>query len=407
MIPEQKVMYLHPSRVRAVVQVLQMIFEEGKYADKAIGYVLRNNPKAGSKDRGFIAEHSYEIVRYFRFYYTWLGKVPNNENEWWQLLGIYFLHKGHELPTFSEWRFTNQTFKENANLPELYKRPVLESIPDWLDEVGEKELGAIWPDTLTALNKPAEVILRTNTLNTDRAQLAATLLSEGIETIALSSPEALQLKQRSNIFTSKAFKAGHFEVQDLSSQQVAHFVAPEPGMKVIDACAGGGGKTLHMAALMQNKGTITAMDTFDWKLQEIKQRAKRAGVFNIRTQVIEGTKSTKRLAKSAERVLLDVPCSGLGVLRRNPDAKWKLSDEFLDEVRATQQTIISNYANMTAPHGILIYATCSILPSENRKQVEKFLKSPAGEEFIFLTDKSLLPQQGFDGFYMAKMQRKS
>jgi 16S rRNA (cytosine967-C5)-methyltransferase len=407
MIPEKKPLYLHPIRVRAVVQVLQMIFEEGKYADKAIGYVLRNNPKAGSKDRGFIAEHSYEIVRYFRFYYTWLGKVPSNENDWWHLLGIYFMHKGHELPSFSEWRDINSVYKRNAALPELNNRAVQESIPDWLDTVGEAELKDKWPATLSALNKPAEVVIRANTLVTDRTQLAATLLAEGIETIELASAEALQLKTRSNIFTSKAFKDGLFEVQDLSSQQVAHFVAPEPGMKVIDACAGGGGKTLHMAALMQNKGSIIAMDTFDWKLQEVKSRARRAGAFNIRTQVIESTKSTKRLAKSAERVLLDVPCSGLGVLRRNPDAKWKLSDEFLDQVRATQQTILSEYANMTKPHGILVYATCSILPSENKKQVDAFLNSPNGEEFLFITDKSLLPQQGFDGFYMAKMQRKS
>jgi 16S rRNA (cytosine967-C5)-methyltransferase len=400
---EKKPTYFHPARIRAVVQVLQLIFEEGKYADKAIGYVLKNNPKAGSQDRAFIAEHSYEVVRYFRFYYTWLGRVPNCEPDWWSILGIYFMHRGHVLPNFVEFEGIVEHFERNQTLNSLKERAVKESIPDWLDQVGAAELGDAWPATVVALNKPAEVVLRANTLVTTQKELAEMLKAEHIETISIPDSDALKLVVRSNIFTTKAFKGGLFEVQDLSSQQVAPFLQVQPGQKVVDACAGGGGKTLHLAALMQNKGTITAMDTFEWKLNEIKTRARRAGVHNIRTQLIDNTKAIKRLHGTADRVLLDVPCSGLGVLRRNPDAKWKLSEEFLDNLRITQTQILSDYASMCKPTGLLVYATCSILPSENTKQVHAFLESEPGKRFTLQAERSIAPQEGFDGFYMARM----
>lgn len=175
-------------------------------------------------------------------------------------------------------------------------------------------------------------------------------------------------------------------------------------MRVIDACAGGGGKTLHLAALMQNKGKVLALDTVDWKLDELKKRAKRAGVGNIETRVIESSKSIKRLHESADRLLLDVPCSGLGVLRRNPDAKWKLSEKFLGEVRETQRKIVNDYSPMLKPGGLMVYSTCSILPSENEKQVESFINAHAGA-YELLEQKHILPSEGFDGFYMALIKR--
>jgi 16S rRNA (cytosine967-C5)-methyltransferase len=175
-------------------------------------------------------------------------------------------------------------------------------------------------------------------------------------------------------------------------------------MKAIDACAGAGGKTLHMAALMENKGTIIAMDNAAWKLQELKLRARRNGAHNIRLQEIESTKSIKRLRQSADRVLLDVPCSGLGVLKRNPDAKWKLSEEFLDNVRVAQQQILQEYTQMCKPGGLVVYATCSILPSENRNQVDSFLASEAGKSFELIKDQSISPEAGYDGFYMAQLK---
>jgi 16S rRNA (cytosine967-C5)-methyltransferase len=174
-------------------------------------------------------------------------------------------------------------------------------------------------------------------------------------------------------------------------------------MRVVDACAGAGGKSLHLAALMRNQGTIISLDTEAWKLDELRRRAKRNGVQIIQTRPIESSKTIKRLHGTADRLLLDVPCSGLGTLRRNPDAKWKLTPEFLDNVRATQADILRSYSKILRPGGQLVYATCSILPSENEKQVERFLSE--NPNFRLLEERKLTPaEHGFDGFYMARIE---
>jgi 16S rRNA (cytosine967-C5)-methyltransferase len=146
----------------------------------------------------------------------------------------------------------------------------------------------------------------------------------------------------------------------------------------------------------------------EWKLQELKLRARRAGVSNIQIRTIENSKTIKRLHNSADRLLLDVPCSGLGVLRRNPDSKWKLSPEMIDSLKETQAKILDDYSKIVKPGGKMVYATCSILPSENEKQVERFLATEFGKEFTLEEEKKILPQDdGFDGFYMARLVRKA
>ena len=175
-------------------------------------------------------------------------------------------------------------------------------------------------------------------------------------------------------------------------------------MRVIDACAGAGGKTLHIAAMMQGKGRLLAMDVEEWKLENLKQRARRAGAHNVETRVITSSKTVKRLKESADRVLLDVPCSGLGVLKRNPDAKWRDTAERLPVLVALQEEILQRYSQMVKVGGLLVYATCSILPEENRLQVDKFLA--ANENFRLRDDHTVSPSEtGFDGFYMARIER--
>ncbi|MCL4125146.1 UNVERIFIED_CONTAM: hypothetical protein GTU68_009202 [Idotea baltica] len=179
-------------------------------------------------------------------------------------------------------------------------------------------------------------------------------------------------------------------------------------MRVVDACAGAGGKTLHIASLMENKGQIIAMDIYANKLHELKRRAKRNGAHNIETRAIESTKTIKKLYDKADRVLIDSPCSGLGVLRRNPDAKWKLQPDFLDKIRKTQQEILQQYSRMVKVDGKLVYATCSVLPSENQNQVQEFLNSESGKNFTLVKDKKVSAHKsGFDGFYMALLERKA
>ena len=215
------------------------------------------------------------------------------------------------------------------------------------------------------------------------------------------------LEERANVFKTDAFHNGYFEVQDASSQLVAPFLEVEPGMKVVDTCAGAGGKTLHLASLMQNKGQIIAMDIYESKLKKLKTRAKRNGVHNVELKVIDSTKPIKKLYRKADRVLIDAPCSGLGVIRRNPDSKWKLEPEFLDNIRKVQQDVLQRYSKMVKPGGKLVYATCSVLPSENQQQVDNFLTSEHGKEFTFVKDNKVFAHQsGFDGFYMALLERK-
>ena len=178
-------------------------------------------------------------------------------------------------------------------------------------------------------------------------------------------------------------------------------------MKVVDTCAGAGGKTLHLSALMQNKGQIVAMDIYESKLRKLKVRAKRNKAHNIDLKEINSTKVIKKLHNKADRVLIDAPCSGLGVLRRNPDSKWKLQPEFIDNIKAIQQDILQSYSKMVKPGGKMVYATCSVLPSENQEQVKQFLTSESGKEFIFVSDKKILASEsGYDGFYMALLEKK-
>ena len=212
------------------------------------------------------------------------------------------------------------------------------------------------------------------------------------------------MESNSALFRTRTFKEGKFEQQDAGSQLIGAFVEAKSGERVIDACAGSGGKTLQLAADMQGKGVIIAMDTEGWKLDDLKLRAKRAGAFNIEPRLIDSTKVIKRMYESADRVLIDAPCSGLGVIRRMPDSKWRDGREHLNELREIQHDILSRYALMAKVGGIVVYSTCSILPSENELQIERFLKENEGR-FELIEDKHTLPSSGFDGFYMAKLKR--
>ena len=395
-------MKLFPNTVNAVVKALQEIFDTNHYADKVIEKVLRSNPKWGARDRAFIAESVYEIVRWKR-----LIQSLSPSNDYYQWFGTYWVLQDRTLPDWKEFKGINGP-KIRQHREKITERAVLQSIPDWLDKMGETQLGENWEAELESLNQQAKVVLRANTLKTTRPDLKLKLEELGINAyLPKEYPDALVLLQRKNVFRTPLFKDGLFEVQDASSQLVAAALEAEPGMRVIDACAGAGGKALHLAALMQNKGRILAMDTESWKLQNAKLRARRAGISIMETKPIESNKTIKRLHESADRLLLDVPCSGLGVLKRNPDTKWKLSEASIEKVRGLQKEILSQYPSMLKPGGIMVYATCSILPSENQHQVEAFLEGPVGQGFELLEETCVLSHEsGFDGFYIARLKKK-
>jgi len=395
-------MKLHNNTIRGVHQALEAIFVEGQYADKVIERTLKSNPKWGAKDRSFIAETTYEMVRWWR-----LINFLSPSKDSWDLFGTYWLMQGNELPPWDEFARL-QPEKIKSKYDSISDPGLIESIPEWLQTLGSQELGEKWEAEIHALNEEAEVVLRVNTLKTTRERLKNLLEADGIRSYLVKGyPDALVLEERQNVFRHPSFKEGLFEVQDASSQLVAAALQVEPGMRVIDACAGAGGKSLHLAALMGNKGKVISMDVEEWKLQQAKLRARRNGVSIFEPKVIEGSKTIKRLKESADRLLLDVPCSGLGVLRRNPDTKWKLSAESIAKVQATQQEILQSYPSMLKKGGQLVYATCSILPSENEEQIKKFLASEAGKDFELIEDRKVLAQEsGFDGFYIARLLKK-
>ncbi len=403
-------MRLHRNLVYTTIDSLNAIFNEGEYADKVVARALKKDKRWGSSDRKFVAETIYEIVRWKRLYAEIADvKEPYDRENLWRMFSVWAVLRGYPIPDWKQLEGTPER-KIKGRFDELSKiRTFKESIPDWMDDLGVKELGEkVWSKEIAAQNQPAKVILRVNTLKTTKDKLRAILMDLNIETEYLKDqPDALVLKERANVFLTDAFKEGMFEVQDANSQLVAHFLDVKPGMRVVDACAGAGGKTLHIASIMENKGQLIAMDLYESKLKQLKLRAKRNSAFNIEYRIIDSTKVIKKLHEKADRVLIDAPCSGLGVLKRNPDAKWKLQPEFIDNIKKVQTEVLENYSKMVKPGGKLVYATCSVLPSENQEQIKHFLEGDTGKNFTFVKDSKILASEsGFDGFYMALLERK-
>lgn len=390
------------------------IFIAGFPADKVIQRQLKLNKKWGSHDRRLFAESLYDMVRWWRkLLYICDVQWPSEDRwsnpdpkvfaavtaAWCYLnqveLGKNISHSNFDIKTAAEkW--------SDTSLP----RAVRESIPNWLDEWIYSQLGEKWNDLVTILNTVAPVYLRTNRLKISPEQLIAKLSAEKISAEIVEG-DVIRLKARTNVFLSKSFHAGYFEVQDQSSQMVAPVLGVQPGERVIDACAGAGGKTLHLAALMGNKGRVLAMDVEDKKLESLRERAKRAGATSIETRLISSTKVIKRLHESADRILLDAPCSGLGVWRRNPDGRWKFTREDAERLKSTQRDILQNYSRMVKPGGTMVYATCSILPEENERQIESFL-SQSSSVFKLEMQETLWPKlNGPDGFFLARLTRVS
>jgi len=402
-------MRLHRNLVYTTIDSLNAIFNQDQYADKVVQQALKKDRRWGSHDRKFVAETIYEIVRYKRLYTEIANaKAPYNRDDLWKIFAVWAVLRSYSIPDWKQLEGTPER-KIKGKFDSLSKeRHFRESIPDWMDELGVKELGEeLWTREIAAQNQQAKVVLRVNTLKTSKQQLRSILMDENIATQTLKEyPDALVLEERANVFLTDAFKKGFFEVQDASSQKVAYFLDVKAGMRVIDACAGAGGKTLHLASIMENKGQIIALDIYQSKLKQLKLRAKRNGVFNLDYRLIDSTKVVKKLHNKADRILIDAPCSGLGVLRRNPDAKWKLQPDFIQNIIQTQQQILNDYSKMLKIGGKMVYATCSVLPSENQNQIQQFLKTENGKNFKFIKEEKILAHQsGFDGFYMALLEK--
>lgn len=382
-----------------------MVFGEDTYVTKAIMSSLKNHKEWSDEKKGLFSDTIYDIVRYWRLLWYLLGKKPSlDRNDLRHLISVYVFYKERGVSK-----------KEIINYNELVKtlsyvkgvRVLRESIPDWLDRVGVNELGKRWDSVIKALNQRPNTVVRTNTLKITREELVKILKKERVRSEKIEwAPDALLLIDRTNVFKLQSFRDGFFEVQNAASQIVSRFLAPKPRMRVVDACAGEGSKTIHIAALMENRGKIIAMDTQEWKLNELRRRAARAGADNIETRFIDSSKAYKRLDKIADRLLLDVPCSGLGTLRRNPDIKWKQSLSDLQRMKEVQIELLDKYCTILKAGGRMVYSVCSILPSEGEEQVREFLNRQNGG-FQLVEERRYWPDvQDADGFYMALIERK-
>jgi 16S rRNA (cytosine967-C5)-methyltransferase len=393
-------MRIHRILAQAAARIVDSVFEQGKVLDYQLAKAFEAHPKWGKRDRGFVAETVFEVIRWRRAL-SFVVDSPDTD----ALCAAQWLRMGYELPAW--WTYRGASVE--SMLPrqaDLLQQPraIRESIPDWLDTLGQQELGINWDAELTALNSRSRVYLRVNTLRTTRPQAIEWLASHNVIATAVPQlPDALVLPPGKTI-AKTLHRDGRVEIQDAGSQMIAPLLAAAKGQHIIDCCAGAGGKTVHLAALVHNKARITAMDIAPKKLAKLMQRAKRAKASSsIQTREINA-QTLQALNASADRLLIDAPCSGLGTLKRQPDLKWRITAEQFNRVRNTQSELLASYTSMLKPGGRLVYATCSLLPSENRHALQQLLDSG---QWQLEEECSVSPAAtGFDGFYAAALIKR-
>ena len=334
---------IHRNTAQGIVDALSDIFYKNRRATRVIEKLSSANSKWGARDRNSVHQATYEIIRW-KNYYCFLSGTDKNLTdvpELWNLLGTWLVINTIELPDWNEFASLDINLIR-SNQKENVPSKISKSIPNWLYERGKEELNEKWDDELEALNLEAKLILRVNRILISPKKLQQELLGKHkIETQFIKGYEdALLLNVRKNLRKNPLYLKGFFEIQDANSQKIAPFTEVKPGMNVIDGCAGAGGKTLHLAALMRNKGNIIALDIEKNKIKELSKRARRNKVKCITNSCVGDPQFKDSLTKWADRVLIDAPCSGLGTLKRNPELKWKLTHDRILEVINLQRKIL-------------------------------------------------------------------
>ncbi|WP_409079873.1 RsmB/NOP family class I SAM-dependent RNA methyltransferase [Pusillimonas sp. SM2304] len=346
-------------------------------ADAALSHWLRANPKLGMRDRAEVAEAVFDVLRHLRRYRQYAESGTGPAARRLAILGLASVFDRSVLDTgLSEPERHWLTHVQGISVDSL-SRAVRDSLPDWLDErlACLEDADAL----IKALNQPAPLDIRVNPLKADRADMLKQM--RGGPALRYDpeptpySPWGIRLQGRPPVNRWPMFEKGEIEVQDEGSQILVALVAPKRGEMIIDYCAGAGGKTLLLGALMRSTGRLYAFDVSAARLARAKPRFARSGLSNIVPVAIsaDNDQRVKRLRGKAQRVLVDAPCSGLGTLRRNPDLKWRQHPESLQGLLDIQARILRQASRCVAPGGRLVYATCSILPEENEQQVERFL----------------------------------
>lgn len=425
------------SRLNQATEILgSILIETRSPADHLIDQYFRNHRQMGSKDRAFAAETVYGCLRRMGELEALMapclpGELSDQERARWLVAAYLLKHSG-----WSGRALADAGFKDSDALVTRVRSVKTEELPfsahinmpDWLADKLVSQYGETEAVRLSeALNRAAQVGIRVNTLRTNRDVLAAKLTEEGNPCEPMPySPIGLQRDKRGPLFSTEAFKEGLFELQDEGSQLLSLMTEAAPKQKVMDFCAGAGGKTLALAAMMQNTGALYALDVSAGRLERMKPRLGRAGAYNAQSFVIRDERDAmlKKWEASMDAVLIDAPCSGTGTLRRNPDIKWRPID--LEMLTKLQAGILESVCRLVRPGGRLVYATCSLLEEENGAITTAFLTGHPEFQVVPVAEilerqgaktpedmpadgslKLLTHKHGTDCFYALAMQRKA
>ncbi len=416
-------------------------------ADRVVSRYFRANPKLGNRDRALIAEAAFAVLRRKNEFSQFAASGSGPQARRLALLGLVSalseggLGSGNRLESaLADLAFVLQTdefewLQRYGQVDRNALAPMIKNnLPEWLWNELTQSLGKERCEQLAeTLMKPAPLDLRVNTMKINRDDLLAQMNASTNRFEAIPTPyslDGIRIFGKPSLQTSTWFKDGLFEVQDEGSQILCHLLAPKRGEMVVDFCAGAGGKTLALGAMMRSTGRLYAFDTSERRLANLKPRLARSGLSNVHPVWIdsENDPKIKRLAGKIDRVLVDAPCSGLGTIRRNPDLKWRQTPEEIKKLGQTQLAILESAGRLVKPGGRLVYATCSLLDQENQGLVELFLEKhpefevlPAAEALgqHFLHDGIPLGSSnakpwwqvwphihGTDGFFGAVLRRK-
>jgi 16S rRNA (cytosine967-C5)-methyltransferase len=429
------------AQVAAAIDILAAIDIGGRPADDVAADYFRRRRYIGAKDRLHIAGHVYTVLRHRPALDWWARKHPVEIGPRSRVLAALVLIEGSRPEAIAaccdgdrfrpaplseaEERLVRRLAAHTLRHPDM-PQAVANNLPDWLEPYLEQVFGERLEREMAALNAAASTDLRVNLLKAERETARRALAAEGVAAEPTPwSPVGLRLAARVPLGSLAAFKEGLVEVQDEGSQVTALLTDARPGMRVVDFCAGAGGKTLALAAGMANRGKLVACDVSAHRLERAVRRLRRAGVGNTERRVLtsERDKWVKRHAGGFDRVLVDAPCLGIGTWRRNPGDKWRVTPENLADLIVRQQEILRGAARLVRPGGRLIYATCSVLHEEDETQAEAFLAaepefsvvpaarawnetiggpSPGGERYLRLTP----ARHGTDGFFVAIFERQ-
>lgn len=424
------------ARIQAVIDLLAEVTANPRPADTLANFYFRSRRYIGSKDRAAINTRFYRIMREYYRLGWWIKRAGGDVTPRTLAIAALIFDKEHN-PASLPLSFSGEKFAPEPLLAEEKKMaefltgkelspadmPLRErtECPEWAFEPLQQAMGADFEKELSAMLNPAALDIRVNTIMTTREELLDALKEDGLDAhLGKISPWSIRIYGRPPISQHPMFRDGYFEIQDEGSQMVALVADPKPGEQVVDFCAGAGGKTLAMGAMMKNKGRIIAMDVLGGRLLRAKERFRRAGLHNIETRALtsERDKYVKRHVGSFDLVLIDAPCTGVGTWRRDPDKRWRQLGPGLSSLMPLQESILDSASRMVKPGGRLVYATCSLLPEENENQIEKFLA--ANPEFSIKPIRDFLPdlkagdflkltpaQHDTDGFFAAVLTRKA